>query len=223
MPLGNLLFKVLGVSIAIWLIPLWLRFMQPLVQDPATLTVLFLLSFKLMVGAVFIGLAEVTALNHRPVEDGREIGVVAADVAQMVGIAEPHASLGAVDRHDAHHLRQARHGFDFVEGDDAQRCSRVGRRAAEVNDVGTEGAHLCHHLTFAAFAHRQHHHPCAGGDDRKRPRPVDQMRQKRGVAVMDAAGDRGGRVQTTARSNLGQNRAKDIARFQRGRDLARQP
>jgi phosphate:Na+ symporter len=57
-PLGNLLFKVLGVSIAIWLIPLWLRFMQPLVQDPATLTVLFHLSFNLMVGAVFIGLTQ---------------------------------------------------------------------------------------------------------------------------------------------------------------------
>lgn len=55
-PLGNLLFKVFGVSIAIWLIPTWLRFVQPLVQDPATLTVLFHLSFNLMVGAVFIGL-----------------------------------------------------------------------------------------------------------------------------------------------------------------------
>eukprot|EP01034_Spumella_vulgaris_P013319 gene13319-16987_t len=40
-PLGNLLFKVFGVAIAIGLIPTWLRFMQPLVQDPATLTVLF--------------------------------------------------------------------------------------------------------------------------------------------------------------------------------------
>lgn len=57
-PLGNLLFKVLGVSIAIWLIPLWLRVVQPLVQDPATLTVLFHLSFNLMVGAVFIGLTQ---------------------------------------------------------------------------------------------------------------------------------------------------------------------
>ena len=60
-PLGNLLFKVLGVSIAIWLIPLWLRFMQPLVQDPATLTVLFHLSFNLMVGLFFIGLTQPVA------------------------------------------------------------------------------------------------------------------------------------------------------------------
>jgi phosphate:Na+ symporter len=60
-PLGNLLFKVFGVAIAIWLIPTWVRFMQPLVQDPATLTVLFHLSFNLMVGAVFIGLTQPVA------------------------------------------------------------------------------------------------------------------------------------------------------------------
>jgi phosphate:Na+ symporter len=60
-PLGNLLFKVFGVAIAIWLIPTWVRFMQPLVQDPATLTVLFHLSFNLLVGAVFIGLTQPVA------------------------------------------------------------------------------------------------------------------------------------------------------------------
>ncbi len=60
-PLGNLLFKVFGVAIAIWLIPTWVHFMQPLVQDPATLTVLFHLSFNLLVGAVFIGLTRPVA------------------------------------------------------------------------------------------------------------------------------------------------------------------
>jgi phosphate:Na+ symporter len=73
-PLGNLLFKVLGVAIAIWLVPLWLRFMQPLVQDPATLTVLFHLSFNLMVGVVFIGLTKpVARLVDRllPLKEGK--------------------------------------------------------------------------------------------------------------------------------------------------------
>ncbi|MDO8889815.1 MAG: Na/Pi cotransporter family protein [Hydrogenophaga sp.] len=65
-PLGNQLFKVFGVAIAIWLIPTWVRFMQPLVQDPATLTVLFHLSFNLMVGALFIGLTRpIAALVNR--------------------------------------------------------------------------------------------------------------------------------------------------------------
>lgn len=65
-PLGNLLFKVFGVAIAIWLIPTWVRLMQPLVQDPATLTVLFHLSFNLMVGALFIGFTRpIAALVNR--------------------------------------------------------------------------------------------------------------------------------------------------------------
>jgi phosphate:Na+ symporter len=73
-PLGNLLFKVLGVAIAIWLIPTWLKYMQPLVQDPATLTVLFHLSFNLMVGAVFIGLTRpVARMVNRllPLKEGK--------------------------------------------------------------------------------------------------------------------------------------------------------
>ena len=55
-PMGNLLFKLMGVVIAPALIPVWLRFVQPHVPDPAALTVLFHLSFNLMVGLVFIGL-----------------------------------------------------------------------------------------------------------------------------------------------------------------------
>lgn len=72
-PLGNLLFKVLGVAIAPWLIPLWLSVAQRWVQDPATLTVLFHLSFNLMVGAVFIGLTHpIARMVERmlPLHDG---------------------------------------------------------------------------------------------------------------------------------------------------------
>ncbi|GLS13666.1 Na/Pi cotransporter family protein [Hydrogenophaga electricum] len=54
-PLGNLLFKAMGVAIAIPLIPYWLRAATPWVSDPATQTVLFHLSFNLLVGLVFIG------------------------------------------------------------------------------------------------------------------------------------------------------------------------
>ena len=73
-PLGNLLFKVLGVAIAPWLIPLWLQGVQPLVQDPATLTVLFHLSFNLMVGLVFIGLTKpIARMVNRllPLKEGK--------------------------------------------------------------------------------------------------------------------------------------------------------
>jgi phosphate:Na+ symporter len=60
-PIGNLMFKLAGVAIAPWLIPLWLSVAQRWVQDPATLTVLFHLSFNLMVGVVFIGLTQPVA------------------------------------------------------------------------------------------------------------------------------------------------------------------
>jgi len=60
-PIGNLMFKLMGVAIAPWLIPLWLKFVQPHVPDPAALTVLFHLSFNLMVGLFFIGLTQPVA------------------------------------------------------------------------------------------------------------------------------------------------------------------
>ena len=60
-PLGNLMFKLMGVAIAPWLIPFWLEAVRPHVADPATLTVLFHLSFNCMVGLVFIGLTQVVA------------------------------------------------------------------------------------------------------------------------------------------------------------------
>ncbi len=55
-PLGNLLFKALGVLIAPALMRPWLDAVQHFVQDPAAQTVLFHLSFNLMVGVIFIGL-----------------------------------------------------------------------------------------------------------------------------------------------------------------------
>ncbi|MNP07720.1 hypothetical protein D3C76_997590 [compost metagenome] len=129
-------------------------------------------------GVLFVGFGEVTAFDHRPVEDRREVGVVAADVAQVVEVAETYPGFLAIDRHDAHHLGQARHRLDFVQGDDAQRRSRVGRRAAEVNDVGAERAHLGHDLALAAFADGQHHHHRRHADD-------DPQQGQRGAELVD--------------------------------------
>ena len=55
-PLGNLLFKLMGVVVAPALIPLWLKWVTPQIPDPATQTVLFHLAFNLLVGVCFIGL-----------------------------------------------------------------------------------------------------------------------------------------------------------------------
>ena len=60
-PLGNLVFKLLGVALAAPCIGLWLRLVQPYIADNATLVVLFHLCFNLVVAAVFIGLTGLVA------------------------------------------------------------------------------------------------------------------------------------------------------------------
>jgi phosphate:Na+ symporter len=60
-PLGNLVFKLLGVAMAAPLIGLWLRHVRPYLGDVATTVVLFHLMFNLLVGLVFIGWTQVVA------------------------------------------------------------------------------------------------------------------------------------------------------------------
>ena len=55
-PLGNLVFKLLGVALAAPLVGLWIQHIRPLLGDTVTVVVVFHLSFNLLVGMVFIGL-----------------------------------------------------------------------------------------------------------------------------------------------------------------------
>jgi phosphate:Na+ symporter len=58
-PLGNLVFKAVGVVIAIPLIALWLRYARPYVQERATVVVLFHFSFNVMVAMLFMAFTPV--------------------------------------------------------------------------------------------------------------------------------------------------------------------
>lgn len=60
-PMGNLVFKALGVLIAAPFAGLWLRNVKPYVVDSATLVVLFHLCFNIVVALVFIGVTQVVA------------------------------------------------------------------------------------------------------------------------------------------------------------------
>ncbi|MFZ2856969.1 Na/Pi cotransporter family protein [Acidovorax sp.] len=60
-PLGNLVFKIVGVLIMMPLVGLWLRHVRPYVPDAATLVVLFHLAFNTVVGLVCIGLTGMVA------------------------------------------------------------------------------------------------------------------------------------------------------------------
>ncbi|MEO5661297.1 MAG: Na/Pi cotransporter family protein [Polaromonas sp.] len=60
-PLGNLLFKALGIVVVAPFIGLWLRHVRPYLGEPAAAVVLFHLTFNLLVGLVFIGWTQVIA------------------------------------------------------------------------------------------------------------------------------------------------------------------
>jgi phosphate:Na+ symporter len=60
-PMGNLVFKLLGVAAAAPFVGLWLRHVSPYLGDAATMVVLFHLMFNLAVGIAFIGWTQVVA------------------------------------------------------------------------------------------------------------------------------------------------------------------
>ena len=60
-PLGNLMFKLLGVLIAAPLVGLWLQHVRPYLGEPASAVVLYHLAFNVLVGIVFIGWTQVIA------------------------------------------------------------------------------------------------------------------------------------------------------------------
>ena len=63
LPLGNLVFKVLGIAMAAPLTGLWLQHLGPLLVDRALMVVVFHLAFNLLVGLIFISLTRWVALG----------------------------------------------------------------------------------------------------------------------------------------------------------------
>ncbi|MBX3588617.1 MAG: Na/Pi cotransporter family protein [Ramlibacter sp.] len=61
-PMGNLVFKALGVLIVAPFTGLWLTYARPYINENATFVVLFHLVFNLLVGALFIGVTQIVAL-----------------------------------------------------------------------------------------------------------------------------------------------------------------
>jgi phosphate:Na+ symporter len=60
-PMGNLVFKVLGVLVAAPLAGLWLRYAKPYLPDAATLVVVFHLSFNIAIALLFIAFTHTVA------------------------------------------------------------------------------------------------------------------------------------------------------------------
>ncbi|MEY4268671.1 MAG: hypothetical protein RIS90_3206 [Pseudomonadota bacterium] len=109
-PLGNLVFKLLGVAIAAPLTGLWLRHVGPLLLDKAVIVVLFHLAFNLLVGLVFIGLTHWVArwVSHwlpqpsKPALSGRQGHLDAS------ALATPSLAISCA-------VRESMHQADVVE------------------------------------------------------------------------------------------------------------
>ena len=110
-PLGNLLFKIMGVAIVAPLIPAWLALVRPSVPDPATLTVLFHLAFNILVGVLFIGFTrQVAALVRKllPLQDAGADALNRTNHLDPSALATPTLAISCA-------AREALHQADLVE------------------------------------------------------------------------------------------------------------
>ena len=109
-PLGNLLFKIIGIAITAPFLNLWLQNSRIWMTDLATLVVLFHLSLNVVVGIVFIGFTQVVARwvekllpkPERSTVDGRQRHLDAS------ALATPSLAISCA-------VREAMHQADVVE------------------------------------------------------------------------------------------------------------
>lgn len=60
-PIGNLVFKIVGVFIAVPFVGLWLKYARPYLGEPATMVVLYHLAFNVLMALIFLGATRVVA------------------------------------------------------------------------------------------------------------------------------------------------------------------
>lgn len=60
-PMGNLVFKAVGVVLAAPFVDMWLTLLAPYLPEPATVVVLYHLVFNILIGAIFLGFTHVIA------------------------------------------------------------------------------------------------------------------------------------------------------------------
>src|SRR6478609_6383111 len=60
-PIGNLVFKIVGVFVAAPFVGLWLRHVRPYLGDPATVVVLYHLCFNVLMALLFLGSTSIVA------------------------------------------------------------------------------------------------------------------------------------------------------------------
>jgi phosphate:Na+ symporter len=109
-PLGNLLFKLIGVALAAPLTGLWLRYAQEAITDLTTLVVMFHLSVNALVCLVFVGFTDVIAGWVRKLLPEPERSAVAGRQRHLdpSALATPSLAIACA-------VREAMHQADVVE------------------------------------------------------------------------------------------------------------
>ena len=109
-PLGNLVFKVIGVAISAPFVGMWLVELRPWVSDTATTVVLYHLTFNLVVGVVFIALTQTVARWVEQMLPKPERGTMAGRQRHLdpSALATPSLAISCA-------VRESMHQADVVE------------------------------------------------------------------------------------------------------------
>ena len=109
-PLGNLVFKIIGIAIAAPFVGYWVQYLGDLIADAGTLVVIYHLCFNLAVGVVFIGLTPIVARWSRALLPKPEVSTVAGRQRHLdpTALATPSLAISCA-------VREAMHQADVVE------------------------------------------------------------------------------------------------------------
>lgn len=109
-PLGNLIFKIIGIAMAAPFVGFWIEFLGEWLTHSATVVVLYHLCFNLAVGAVFIGLTPFVARWSQMLLPKPAISTVAGRQRHLdaTALATPSLAISCA-------VREAMHQADVVE------------------------------------------------------------------------------------------------------------
>ena len=109
-PLGNLVFKIIGIAIAAPFVGFWIKFLGDLLTHEATLVVVYHLCFNLAVGVVFIGVTPIVARWSQMLLPKPAVSTVAGRQRHLdpTALATPSLAISCA-------VREAMHQADVVE------------------------------------------------------------------------------------------------------------
>ncbi|MEO8542111.1 MAG: Na/Pi cotransporter family protein [Burkholderiaceae bacterium] len=109
-PLGNLVFKIIGIAIAAPFVGLWITFLKEWVDDKATLIVMYHLCFNVCVAVLFVALTQIIARWAKALLPEPDRAIVAGRQRHLdaTALATPSLAISCA-------VRESMHQADVVE------------------------------------------------------------------------------------------------------------